>query len=757
MNKNWWFSLAVCVAAVLLAGCTVNAEKGKQRYLQSGLRLMEQERYAEAAIQFRNALKLDPSFVEALCQLSQAELASRQWAGAYTALQRAIELDPKRMDARLSLGALLLGAREYKRAEEQADYVLEHDPKNPRGHELRALTFAVLSENELARDSFLKVIELQPRNPSGYVSLALINITLRRYSEAEQALLKAIEIDPRFESSYINLASLYRVMRQLPKAEAVMQDALRTNPDSVALHMSLAELLFAEGKTAEAEALFTKLLVRQPRSARVAMAIGDFHSQRGDRARAAEAYRAGIRADGKNPELKQRLVDWYISGGQLQEAQELNAEILRDRPKDLAAGIARGRILLAQKKVGEAITELRNEVREPADSWQRHYFLAAAYRQNRMPGEAKEQLQLALRLSAENILVRHSLTELCLETGELPLARETAERTVQLQPANAVSRILLGTVLLRQRNLSGAREQLATAVRLAADEPRAHLSLGLVDAAEGKYPDAEREFEAALQASPGFSPALTALTEMLVQRNQGEKALTRVRGYLAANPGNASAHVLMGSLQARAKRYTAAKEELTRAMELDPNLWQANMRLAEVHQALGETDAAIAQYERVLASQPRSAVVHGIVASLYYSHRNPAAARKHYEQALAIDSGLGSVANNLAWLYVNEGGNLDAALSLAQKAKQQLPDSPATSDTLAWVLYKKGFHAAAIPILQECVAKVPTSPIYPYHLGMALLASGRKQDAKTYLETALRLKLAGEDDQAARAALARIQ
>jgi hypothetical protein len=36
---------------------------------------------------------------------------------------------------------------------------------------------------------------------------------------------------------------------------------------------------------------------------------------------------------------------------------------------------------------------------------------------------------------------------------------------------------------------------------------------------------------------------------------------------------------------------------------------------------------------------------------------------------------------------------------------------------------------------------------------MALLASGKKQDGRTQLEAARRLKLAGEDDQAAREAL----
>jgi Tfp pilus assembly protein PilF len=156
----------------------------------------------------------------------------------------------------------------------------------------------------------------------------------------------------------------------------------------------------------------------------------------------------------------------------------------------------------------------------------------------------------------------------------------------------------------------------------------------------------------------------------------------------------------------------------------------------------------------VLAVEPKLAAVHGVVATLHQRLNNPALARKRYEQALALDPSLGWVANNLAWLHVSEGGNLDVALSLAQKAKERLPDSPATSDTLAWVLINKGLHSAALPIMKECVAKVPSSPIYRYHLGMALLGSGRKQEAKTQLEAALRMKLTGADDRAARAALA---
>jgi Flp pilus assembly protein TadD len=70
------------------------------------------------------------------------------------------------------------------------------------------------------------------------------------------------------------------------------------------------------------------------------------------------------------------------------------------------------------------------------------------------------------------------------------------------------------------------------------------------------------------------------------------------------------------------------------------------------------------------------------------------------------------------------------------------------------VYYKKGNYSGAVPLLQECVEKAPDRASYRYHLGMVLLADGEKQRARLQLEAALRLKLAGNDAQQARQALA---
>src|SRR5213082_539909 len=125
MRKPSALSIQALLLLVILAGCNGDPEKGKVKYLNSGLGHMQKGKYQEAAIQFRNALKLDPRFVDAYYQLAQVNLALHQWNDAYAALEHALALDPARLDARLDRGRLYLAARNFQNAEEEANFVLQ--------------------------------------------------------------------------------------------------------------------------------------------------------------------------------------------------------------------------------------------------------------------------------------------------------------------------------------------------------------------------------------------------------------------------------------------------------------------------------------------------------------------------------------------------------------------------------------------------------------------------------------------------------
>src|SRR6266478_3113568 len=80
-------SILLIAAALLFGACARDPQKAKAKYLAAGEKYMKQKQYGDAAVEFRNAIRLDPRFVDAYYQLAQAELAQQNWAGAYGDLQ----------------------------------------------------------------------------------------------------------------------------------------------------------------------------------------------------------------------------------------------------------------------------------------------------------------------------------------------------------------------------------------------------------------------------------------------------------------------------------------------------------------------------------------------------------------------------------------------------------------------------------------------------------------------------------------------
>jgi Flp pilus assembly protein TadD len=114
-------------------------------------------------------------------------------------------------------------------------------------------------------------------------------------------------------------------------------------------------------------------------------------------------------------------------------------------------------------------------------------------------------------------------------------------------------------------------------------------------------------------------------------------------------------------------------------------------------------------------------------------------ARRAYEKALEVDANSAVAANNLAWILAEQGADMDRALDLARRARQQLPNLPGPADTLGWIYYKRGLVDSAVPLLQEAVKMQPDRGVYRFHLAAALLSAGKKDQARGALREALRL------------------
>jgi Flp pilus assembly protein TadD len=124
----------------------------------------------------------------------------------------------------------------------------------------------------------------------------------------------------------------------------------------------------------------------------------------------------------------------------------------------------------------------------------------------------------------------------------------------------------------------------------------------------------------------------------------------------------------------------------------------------------GQTDQAIAEYERVLAAGRPDAVM----------------------------------SNNLAMLYLHKGD--PRAETLARQAYRLAPTNGAIADTLGWILVKKGSQDEGLRVLREAVTHAPEEPEIQLHLAEALARAGEAAEARVILQKLL----AGEREFAGR-------
>ena len=117
-----------------LAGCSRDPNVRKAKFLSSGMDYARTGKYAEAVVQFHNAIDIDPKLAPAHFELARAYLHLNAGTEAIREFQQGLVLDPANSQAKLELAPLLVALKQYDQAEALVHEVLTADPKNERAH-----------------------------------------------------------------------------------------------------------------------------------------------------------------------------------------------------------------------------------------------------------------------------------------------------------------------------------------------------------------------------------------------------------------------------------------------------------------------------------------------------------------------------------------------------------------------------------------------------------------------------------------------
>jgi tetratricopeptide (TPR) repeat protein len=759
----------VLFAALTFVSCSRDPNVVKQRYLENGNKYFNRGKYKEAVIMYRNALQKDQRFGPAYYRLALAELKLSRFGPAVAALRRAIELVPNtsddHWDAAVKLSEIYLlsdrGSAQDKgfldEVEGTIKNLLQRDPNSFDGHRLAGdLHFSRGGQKfrekktedgqallRQALESYRKASAVKPDNVPVLMQIARTHLALGQFGEAEQFYRSSIQKDKTQLQGYMELYRLFLLTRKAEQAEQTLKDAIAANPKEYSLLAVLATHYYGTQRRDDMVRTLNEIKSHAKDYDQAFLTVGDLYLRVGELDEAVRQYREGMAADPKKKaHYQKRIIEVLMKQGKPREANEIATAILKDNPNDSDARSLQASFLLEKGEIAKAITELQSIVTRSPENPVFRMQLGKAHAARGEIEQARQQYLKAIDLRPDYLPAHLSLTQLQLARGEFDAALKQVEKIRSIDKDNPQVGLLESAALIGQKKFGESRTVLTEMAAKYPTSPDVRFQLGILGLADNKYKEAEENFRKSFQLDPANTRGLMGLVETAMAQNKPEEALRLLQSEADKAPTRADLRVALGNVAVRTGRYDVGIAEFQKALSLVDRTSRAAadvyLRIGETYRRKGDLGAGVTYLQKAREIEPANPVVITTLALTLDGAGRVQEAKQVYEAALKLDPTNAVVLNNLAFLMAESSNDLDQALTLAQRAKQLLPNLPEVSDTLGWIYLKKNLSDNAISIFREIVAKVPNHTTYRYHLAMALSQKGDKPQAIKELNEALK-------------------
>jgi tetratricopeptide (TPR) repeat protein len=761
--------VVVFLSLVALVSCSRDPNVVKQRYLDNGNKYFDRGKFKEATIMYRNALQKDMRFGPAHYKLALAELKLGRVGPAVQALRRAVELlpadKPEHWDATVKLSeiylsATLAGSKDKQLLADVDGFVqklLKRDPKSFDAHRLNgdllyARAFQVVQAGrkedseaflKSAIESYETADKIKPGDQGVSMQLARAYLGERRFAESERLFRGVLEKDKTFHQVYTELYRMLLAQNKVAEGEQVLRQAVANNPKQVMFLTFLAFHYHLAKNRDEMVKVLNQIKSQAKEFSQAYLTVGDFYLRLGEAEEAIKQYREGIAADAKMKSTYQkRIIEVLMRQGKRPEAAEINAQILKENPNDNDARGLQASLMLDRGDVAKALAELQAVVTRAPDNPVARFQLGRAHALRGEWEQARQQFAKAIELRPDYILARLALGQLQLTQRQFDAAIKTARDVLAIDKQSAAARLIESAALMGLQRYSESRSVLADMAKTNPSSPDVLFQTGVVNLAERKYQDAEDAFRRAYRLNPANSRGLMGVVETYMAQNKTDQALALLQSEAEKTPSRLDFRLAAGNTAVRAGRYDLAIAEYNKVLsgiEKDSRAsGDVYLRLGETYRRKGDLGGAVGALQKAREQLPGNTTVLSTLALTLDAAGRKQEARQVYEQTIKIEPGNAIVLNNLAFLMAETGSDLDQALTMAQRAKQLLPNLYEVSDTLGWIYLKKNLSDNAIQIFRDLVEKQPKHSTYRYHLGMAFSQKGDKPRAIKELQEALK-------------------
>jgi tetratricopeptide (TPR) repeat protein len=457
------------------------------------------------------------------------------------------------------------------------------------------------------------LVPLEKAHPGSFEVQHLLAVTLDVGGNPEAANVhfrKAVALNPKSAVVHANLGTSLVRVGKMDAAVTEFRLALGLEPDNATANFNLGTLLMQQRKLRDALPLLERAYAVQPRLYENGYHLALCHFLLGDHDSAGKVLASLM------PVPKERAEFYLIlalnqgalgNSGAARKALDEVLPLLSGKPE---AHEQLALLLFSRQMYHEALPMLEEAVRRFPDSSMALLNLARAELHTGQLPQAQEHAKRALSL--RETADAHSLLGDILEASQQSLAAvEHYQKAVQLDPSER-NLISLGYEFMSHWNWKEAEAVFASALVRYRDSWRMRIGLGASWLGQEKFEEATRYFLEAIDMVPGEPFGYRLLAQSFSGAGDSfEKAVARFRTYYRAHPGDPHAlyyHALAGHRLSERQDSTSNSDELIAllqaAVKREPDFPEAHLLMGDVFSRQRKWPEAVAAYESAVKQDP---------------------------------------------------------------------------------------------------------------------------------------------------------
>jgi putative PEP-CTERM system TPR-repeat lipoprotein len=529
--------------------------------------------------------------------------AKNQPVDALAAYRKAIEIKADFLPAHVAIITMLMQEGKLAEADKQLEELKKFSAAQPQTKYLEAQLAFQKKDFKSARDLLQQVLRAAPANVQGLQLAGAVEFQLNSLAQAEGYLSRALKAAPELVLARRALVLTYLKSGRPDKAMVTLLPGLsRENVDPELLSVA-GEVYLQNGDAKKAEEYFTKAAQQSPKDARKRTTLALSHLMSGSVDAALEELQEIAGSDaGTTADLA--LISAHLRRQEFDKALKAIDGLEKKQPDKPLAAQLRARTLLANRDIVGARKSFERALTIDPTYFPAVASLAGLDMADKKPAEAKKRFETVLSRDPKNSQALLALAELAARSGA-----DNAEvatligNAVAANPGDVRLRLMLIDFHLRKQDFKAALSEAQNAVAALPDSLEVQDALGRTQQASGEFNQATNTF--------------SKLTSM--------------------QPLSPQPHLRLANVHMAENNKVAAANSLLRALELQPDLLDAQRALIVLDLDEKKFQRALATAHTVQKQRPTEAAGYALEGDIN------AAQKKWESAALAYRGGLKQV------------------------------------------------------------------------------------------------------------------